>query len=114
MVQAAGGTMTSMEPVDLGDSATARAWIDEAAAVHGGIDVLYNNASAARFQPFAETTDDDWHFSVRNELDLVVLRVQRGVAASRRPRRWLDHQHRVDLGHAARCPRRRGTSRTPR
>ena len=71
MVQAAGGTMTSMEPVDLGDSATARAWIDEAAAVHGGIDVLYNNASAARFQPFAQTTDDDWHFSVRNELDLV-------------------------------------------
>jgi meso-butanediol dehydrogenase / (S,S)-butanediol dehydrogenase / diacetyl reductase len=71
MVQAAGGTMTSMEPVDLGDSATARAWVDEAAAVHGGVDVLYNNASAARFQPFAETTDDDWHFSVRNELDLV-------------------------------------------
>src|SRR3954466_5967529 len=108
MVRAAGGTMTSMEPVDLGDSATARAWIDEAAAVHGGIDVLYNNASAARFQPFAQTTDDDWHFSVRNELDLVFhacsrarphLRLQRGVAAPRRPRRRRDHHRRIDLGH---------------
>ena len=31
MVQAAGGQMTSMQPVDLGDSAAARAWVAEAA-----------------------------------------------------------------------------------
>ena len=99
MVQAAGGTMTSMEPVDLGDSATARAWVDEAAAVHGGIDVLYNNASAARFQPFAQTTDDDWHFSVRNELDLVFYACSAAWPHLVAPRRRLDHQHRVDLGH---------------
>ena len=57
MVRAAGGSMTSMEPVDLGDSATARAWIDESAALHGGFDILYNNASAPRFAWIADMTD---------------------------------------------------------
>jgi meso-butanediol dehydrogenase/(S,S)-butanediol dehydrogenase/diacetyl reductase len=71
LVRAAGGTMTSMQPVDLGDSATARGWIEDAAAVHGGFDVLYNNAAVARFSPIAEMSDEDWHFSVRHELDLV-------------------------------------------
>jgi meso-butanediol dehydrogenase / (S,S)-butanediol dehydrogenase / diacetyl reductase len=71
LVQAAGGTMTSMQPIDLGDSATARGWVRDAAAVHGGFDVLYNNAAAARFTPIADVTDEDWHYSVRNELDLV-------------------------------------------
>jgi NAD(P)-dependent dehydrogenase (short-subunit alcohol dehydrogenase family) len=71
LVSSIGGQMTSMHPVDLGDSATARGWVEDAAAVHGGFDVLYNNASAARFNPIPETTDEDWHFSIRNELDLV-------------------------------------------
>jgi meso-butanediol dehydrogenase/(S,S)-butanediol dehydrogenase/diacetyl reductase len=71
LVRAAGGTMTSMAPIDLGDSATARGWVEKAAVVHGGFDVLYNNAAVARFAPIADVTDEDWHFSVRNELDLV-------------------------------------------
>jgi NAD(P)-dependent dehydrogenase (short-subunit alcohol dehydrogenase family) len=71
MVTAAGGSMTSMEPVDLGDSATARAWINEAAELHGGFDILYNNASAPRFAWIADMTDEDWHFTIRNELHLM-------------------------------------------
>jgi meso-butanediol dehydrogenase / (S,S)-butanediol dehydrogenase / diacetyl reductase len=71
MVKAAGGTMTAMEPVDLGDSATARAWIDEAAAVYDGFDILYNNAGGPRFAPVAAMTDEQWHFTIRNELDLI-------------------------------------------
>lgn len=71
LVRSAGGSITSMQPVDLGDSASTRAWVDEAAALHGGIDVLYNNASLPRFAPVAEMTDDEWHFTIRNELDLV-------------------------------------------
>ena len=61
MVGELGGSMTSSEPVDLGDSA----------ARHGGFDVLYNNASAPRFASIAEMTDEQWHFTVRNELDLI-------------------------------------------
>ncbi len=56
----AGGTMTSTHPVDLGDSAACRAWIDEAAAQHGGFDILYNNAAAPRFAPVSEMSDEDW------------------------------------------------------
>lgn len=71
MVEASGGSMTSTEPVDLGDSAEARSWIAEAAALHGGFDVLYNNASLPRFASIAEMTDEDWHYTMRNELDLM-------------------------------------------
>jgi NAD(P)-dependent dehydrogenase (short-subunit alcohol dehydrogenase family) len=70
-VKASGGEMTAMAPVDLSESATARAWVAEAAAVHGRVDILYNNASACRFAPLPEVTDEDWHFTIRNELDLL-------------------------------------------
>lgn len=71
MVVAEGGHMTSASPVDLADSGAAREWVDAAAALHGRLDVLYNNASLPRFASVAEMSDDDWHFTVRNELDLV-------------------------------------------
>lgn len=59
--------------VDLGDPDQARAWVDAAVARHGRIDVLYNNASAARFGSVAEMTLEDWRYTIRNELDLVFL-----------------------------------------
>lgn len=59
------------DTVDLGDSAQASAWVARAAERLGGIDVLYNNAGAARFAPIAELTDEDWDFVLRNELSLV-------------------------------------------
>jgi NAD(P)-dependent dehydrogenase (short-subunit alcohol dehydrogenase family) len=70
MVVAAGGTMHDSGSVDLGDPAAAEAWIDEAVALFGQIDVLYNNAAAVRFAPITAPLDD-WRFAVRNELDLV-------------------------------------------
>ena len=70
-VEAAGGTMTGMAPVDLGDPEQARAWVEEAAAVHGRIDVVYNNASAPRFVLMEEVSVEDWQYAIRNELDLV-------------------------------------------
>jgi meso-butanediol dehydrogenase/(S,S)-butanediol dehydrogenase/diacetyl reductase len=71
MVTAAGGSMTSMHPVDLGDSAAARRWVAEAAALNGGFDILYNNAAGPKFASIADMSDSDWHFTVRNELDLI-------------------------------------------
>jgi NAD(P)-dependent dehydrogenase (short-subunit alcohol dehydrogenase family) len=70
-VQAAGGDMIGMAPVDLGDSRDARRWVADAAAVHGRIDVLFNNAAAPRFAPLPDLSEDDWHFTIRNELDLI-------------------------------------------
>jgi len=71
MVEEAGFTMHGMAPVDLGDAETARKWVEEAAAIHGRIDVLYNNASSPKFVPMPEMTIEDWDFTIRNELDLI-------------------------------------------
>lgn len=71
LVHASGGSMTGAAPVDLSESAQATRWVEDAAAAHGRIDILYNNASTARFAPVAEMSDEDWHFTIRNELNLV-------------------------------------------
>jgi NAD(P)-dependent dehydrogenase (short-subunit alcohol dehydrogenase family) len=70
-VEAAGGTMTGMAPVDLSDPGAAQAWVEQAAAVHGRVDVVYNNASSPRFVLMPEMSVDDWQYGIRNELDLV-------------------------------------------
>jgi len=70
-VGGSGGWMRAYAPVDLGDPAAAAGWVGEAVSVAGGIDILYNNASAPRVGPFAEMTWDDWRFTQRNELDLI-------------------------------------------
>jgi NAD(P)-dependent dehydrogenase (short-subunit alcohol dehydrogenase family) len=49
------------------------AWIDGPPRAHGGIDVLYNNAGATRFDPIEEESYEDWRFAIRNELDVVFL-----------------------------------------
>jgi len=71
MVREAGGSIVTMQPVDLSEPDESESWIHAAAAVHGRIDILYNNASAARFAPFAEFSVEDWRWTLRNELDLV-------------------------------------------
>jgi meso-butanediol dehydrogenase / (S,S)-butanediol dehydrogenase / diacetyl reductase len=71
LVEKAGLAMTAMAPVDLGDPDEAREWVEAAAAVHGRIDVVYNNASGPRFAPFPEMSVEVWRAGIRNELDLV-------------------------------------------
>ena len=75
-VRAAGGEITVMGGVDLGDADSARAWVDAAVATYDGIDVLYNNASTQRFAALDELTVDEWDFTMRNELDLVYYTVR--------------------------------------
>ena len=70
-VSGSGGSMRAFAPVDLGDPEAAADWVGEAVSVVGGLDILYNNASAPRVGPFAEVTWDDWRFTQRNELDLI-------------------------------------------
>jgi NAD(P)-dependent dehydrogenase (short-subunit alcohol dehydrogenase family) len=71
LVRAEGNSMESAQPVDLGDPEQARAWVRDAAERHGGFDILYNNAAAPKFASIAEMTDDDWHFTIRNEVHLI-------------------------------------------
>src|SRR4051794_11671968 len=63
----------AMAPVDLAEPDAVAEWIDWGVARAGGIDVLYNNASAPRVGPWEETTLDDWRFTLRNELDLIYV-----------------------------------------
>jgi NAD(P)-dependent dehydrogenase (short-subunit alcohol dehydrogenase family) len=59
--------------IDLGDPEQARRWVESAGERHGRIDIVYNNGSAAKFGSIAELSVEDWHFTIRNELDLVFL-----------------------------------------
>jgi NAD(P)-dependent dehydrogenase (short-subunit alcohol dehydrogenase family) len=76
MVQEAGGTMASLAPVDLSTPEGSKAWIDAGVTAFGGLDILYNNASALRNGPFESMPAEDWYFTVRNELDLVYFCTQ--------------------------------------
>jgi meso-butanediol dehydrogenase/(S,S)-butanediol dehydrogenase/diacetyl reductase len=71
LLEAQGLQLFGSAPVDLGDPVQAKAWIDAAVQAHGRIDVLYNNASAAKFGPVHELSIEDWQFTMRNEIDLL-------------------------------------------
>jgi len=71
LVKKAGGEMVSMQPVDLGDSKQVKKWVEFAVDAYGGIDILYNIAGKAQFAPFEQMTEEQWHLSIRNELDLM-------------------------------------------
>lgn len=71
LMQAEGLQMAGSGSVDLGDPAQARTWVEAAVTQYGRIDILYNNASAARFASIADMSIEDWHYTLRNELDIV-------------------------------------------
>lgn len=71
LVTEAGGEIVNFAPVNLADASESAAWIDAAAAVYGGIDILYNNASTPRFGAIDEISIEDWNFTINNELNLV-------------------------------------------
>jgi meso-butanediol dehydrogenase/(S,S)-butanediol dehydrogenase/diacetyl reductase len=70
---AAGGRMDSAGPADLATEAGARNWVEIAAGLAGGVDIVVNNASAIRFGPIDQLSYADWSFTIRNELDIVFL-----------------------------------------
>ncbi len=76
LVTEAGGTMAALAPLNLSSREGAHAWVDAAVSSFGGVDVLYNNASALRNGPLMELSDEDWHFTIANELDIVWFSVR--------------------------------------
>ncbi|AWR20673.1 SDR family NAD(P)-dependent oxidoreductase [Aurantimicrobium photophilum] len=71
IVKAAGGEITNFAPVNLSNAEESAAWIDAAAEVYGGIDILYNNASHPKFGSIEELSIEDWDYVMNNELNLV-------------------------------------------
>jgi NAD(P)-dependent dehydrogenase (short-subunit alcohol dehydrogenase family) len=68
-VREAGGEMIGFAPVDLTDHTQVGRFVESAAAAYGGIDIVYNNAGAARFGPIAEMPIEDWRATIAGELD---------------------------------------------
>jgi meso-butanediol dehydrogenase / (S,S)-butanediol dehydrogenase / diacetyl reductase len=71
LVREAGGDMHALAPVNLSDQDGADAWVAAAVATYGGIDILYNNASALRHGAIDTMPLDDWYFTIQNELHIV-------------------------------------------
>jgi 3-oxoacyl-[acyl-carrier protein] reductase len=55
-------------PCDVTDPGQVTGFIEAAVAAMGGLDVLVNNAGAARPGRFATLTDDDWHTDIDTKL----------------------------------------------
>jgi meso-butanediol dehydrogenase/(S,S)-butanediol dehydrogenase/diacetyl reductase len=79
LVKAAGGEMASLAPLDLTDEAQVARWIAFAVEAFGGIDILYNNASAPRFSPIDRLSLEDWNYTLANEATLIFLAVKHAV-----------------------------------
>lgn len=73
IVRKLGGTMLSVDSLDVTDESSVSSWIQTAANVSGKTDILYNNAGAVRFVSVDEQSFDDWRFTLTAELDSVFL-----------------------------------------
>lgn len=71
MVEAIGGTMTGSGALDLTVADDVEAWVEQAAAEHGRIDAVYNNAGAFRGGDIATLSVADWSWSLERELTQV-------------------------------------------
>jgi len=73
------GEMLSLSPVDISREQDVTRLIEGAVEHFGGFDILYNNASAARFSPIHEMSLEDWDFTLANELTGVFLAVRSAI-----------------------------------
>ncbi|MDR6550665.1 SDR family oxidoreductase [Paenibacillus qinlingensis] len=70
LVRSSGGEMTGIAPIDLTDPEQARKMVEEAVAVYGGLDVVYNNAAIQYFGPMPDFSIEDWRKTIAGELDI--------------------------------------------
>jgi len=84
LVEKAGGSMVSLQPVNLADEADVRRWIDFAVESYGDFDVLYNNASGVRAGTIESLTREDWDFDLDNEVTIIFLAVKHALPVFKR------------------------------
>jgi meso-butanediol dehydrogenase / (S,S)-butanediol dehydrogenase / diacetyl reductase len=73
LVRDAGGRMVDGGRLDVTDEESVAAWVDRGRSEFGGVDVLYNNAGAVRFEAVDRQSYADWQFTVDAELSSVFL-----------------------------------------
>jgi meso-butanediol dehydrogenase / (S,S)-butanediol dehydrogenase / diacetyl reductase len=78
-VEAAGGRIASLQPVDMSDESGVRALIDFAVDSFGGFDILYNNAAVARAAALEDLERADWDWNMANEVTLVYMAVRHAL-----------------------------------
>ncbi|PRY38995.1 SDR family NAD(P)-dependent oxidoreductase [Umezawaea tangerina] len=71
LVERSGGRMHSTAPLDLAEPDQVAAWVQDAIARFGHIDVLYNNAGFSPASTFEAQTPESWRSAMRNEVDVV-------------------------------------------
>jgi len=76
LVREAGGEIANFAPVNLADANETKAWVEASIAVHGKVDILYNNASTPKFGAVEDLSVEDWDFVIDNELNLVFYAVK--------------------------------------
>jgi NAD(P)-dependent dehydrogenase (short-subunit alcohol dehydrogenase family) len=79
MVESAGGTIVSLQPVDLSDESGVKALVDFAVDSFGGFDILYNNAAVARAAALEDLERADWDWNMANEVTLVYMAVRNAL-----------------------------------
>lgn len=73
LVRKQGGEMISMAPCDLTKREDCEKLVNLAIKTYGRIDALYNNAGMAYFAWMDDITDDQWHKTINQELNIVYL-----------------------------------------
>lgn len=76
IVKAAGGTFIDGGQVDLTQEAATASWFETIARTESGIDVLYANAGATKFNAIDSTDLTEWRWVLQHELDLVFLPIK--------------------------------------
>ncbi|MFJ3681337.1 SDR family NAD(P)-dependent oxidoreductase [Pseudomonas sp. NPDC090208] len=66
-----GGDMVSLSPCDLTDTEQCQRLVELAVSTYGRVDVLFNNAAMAYFGWVDEISQNDWHRTIDQELNLV-------------------------------------------
>jgi NAD(P)-dependent dehydrogenase (short-subunit alcohol dehydrogenase family) len=74
-----GGEMVSIEPLDLCKPDEVKKLVNLTEETYGRLDILYNNASAPRFAMLTEMSQEDWQFTIDNELSLIFYVVKAAV-----------------------------------
>jgi meso-butanediol dehydrogenase / (S,S)-butanediol dehydrogenase / diacetyl reductase len=67
------GLTVHVATVDASNPTQVNAWVDDIAARQGRVDVLYNNGAGVFMAPFAELTVEQWHETIRLELDVIFM-----------------------------------------
>lgn len=67
------GLSIHTDVVDASCQSDVQSWVDKAYQAHQQIDVMYNNGAGVHFAPFADMTLEQWHQTLRFELDVVFM-----------------------------------------